>query len=236
MDFESFNGEQFIEKYGKHIFIGVGIVIVAALVATLISYSSTNKEKQAQDKFYALDAKVQKFREDKLKASAPQADKKEDVAQVKIDVNQLKSELNQFASEYQGTVAGQMASLQLSQILSDEGNPGEALTLLQKAETKSDSLANTLVRMKIAQLFSDQDKCQDAITLWGKIISSKSASFVHAEAKLNQALCYKKLNELAKAEEILNQVRNEKSEESVDASREAERILRLIQFNKAIGT
>lgn len=227
---------EFLEKNIKGILGIAGLVIVAGLVATLVNANSVKKEKQTQEKFFAIDAKVKKYKEEKFKAADKTADKKEDVASVAVDVNQLKTELDAFVTENTGSVAAQIAGLELANLLSDENKSAEALALLQKVETKTDLLSNVLVRMKIAQTLADQDKCSEALVIWGKVLSSKATSYLHAEAKINQALCYKKMNELAKAEEILNQVKNDKTDETGQSNREADRILRLIQFNKSFGT
>lgn len=227
---------EFLEKNVKGILGVAGLVIAAGLVATLVNANSIKKEKQTQEKFFAIDAKVKKYKEEKFKATDKTAEKKEEVASVPVDVNQLKTELDAFVSENTGSVAAQIAGLELANLLSDENKSAEALALLQKVETKTDLLSNVLVRMKIAQSLADQDKCSEALVIWGKVLSSKATSYLHAEAKINQALCYKKMNDLAKAEEILNQVKNDKTDETGQSNREADRILRLIQYNKSFGT
>ena len=227
---------EFLEKNVKGILGIAGLVIVAGLIGTLVTQNSIRKEKASQEKFFAIDAKVKKYKEDKFKAAAKSADKKEEVASIPVDVNALKAELEAFVNENTGTVAAQIAGLELADILTSEGKGTDALALLQKVETKSDLLSNVLVRMKIAQSFADQDRCSDALIIWGKVLGSKATSYLHAEAKINQALCYKKMNDLAKAEEILNQVKNDKEDQTGQSNREAERILRVIQFNKSFGT
>lgn len=227
---------EFLEKNVKGILGIAGLVVVAGLIGTLVTQNSIKKEKETQEKFFAIDAKVKKYKEDKFKAADKSADKKEAAASIPVDVNALKAELEAFVNENTGTVAAQIAGLELADILTSENKGTEALALLQKVETKTDLLSNVLVRMKIAQSFADQDKCSDALVIWGKVLASKATSYLHAEAKINQALCYKKMNDLAKAEEILNQVKNDKADETGQSNREAERILRVIQFNKSFGT
>lgn len=227
---------EFLEKNIKGILGLAGLVIVAGLIMTLVSANSVKKEKLTQEKFFAIDAKVKKYKEEKFRPADKTADAKAQVANVPVDVNQLKSELEAFVSENTGSVAAQIAGLELANIYSDENKSAEALALLQKVETKSDLLSNVLVRMKIAQSLADQDKCSDALVIWGKVLATKATSYLHAEAKINQALCYKKMSDLVKAEEILNQVKNDKADETGQSNKEAERILRLIQFNKSFGT
>lgn len=227
---------EFLEKNVKGILGIAGLVVVAGLIATLVSQNSMRKEKETQEKFFAIDAKVKKYKEERFKASDKSADKKQETASVPVDVNALKTELEAFINENTGSVAAQIAGLELADIYSADNKSAEALALLQKVETKSDLLSNVLVRMKIAQSLADQDKCSEALAIWSKVLASKATSYLHTEAKINQALCYKKMNDLAKAEEILNQVKNDKEDETGQSNREAERILRVIQFNKSFGT
>lgn len=227
---------EFLEKYGKQFFMGVGALIVIGFVTTLVVQSSVKKEKESQEKYFVIEAKVKKYHEEKFKQSQGEQAKSSEKVSITIDVAQLKTELDAFISAHLGTVAAQFAGLELAQLLSEDNKSTEALSLLQKIETQSDLLSNSLVRMKIGQTLADLDKCNDAVAVWSKIASNRSLSYIHAEAKLNQALCYKKMNDLKKAEDILNQVKNEKSEETLEFSREADRILRLIQYNKSFGT
>ena len=227
---------EFIEKYGKQLFAGIGAFIVVGFIATLLMQNSVKKEKESQEKYFTIEAKVKKYTEEKFKKSQTDQIKNQEKVNITVDVNTLKSELESFISQNIGTVAAQFAGLELAQIYSDENKSTEALSILQKVETQSDLLSNSLVKMKIAQVLVDLDKCSDAVATWSKIISTSHFSYLHAEAKLNQALCYKKLNDLKKAEDILNQVKNDKSDESADFSNEADRILKLIQFNKSFGT
>jgi len=227
---------EFIEKYGKQLFAGIGALIVVGFIATLLMQNSVKKEKESQEKYFAIEAKVKKYTEEKFKKSQTDQAKNQEKVNVTVDINTLKSDLESFISQNIGTVAAQFAGLELAQIYSDENKSTEALSILQKVETQSDLLSNSLVKMKIAQVLVDLDKCSDAVTTWSKIVSTSHFSYLHAEAKLNQALCYKKMNDLKKAEDILNQVKNDKSDESADFSNEADRILKLIQFNKSFGT
>lgn len=227
---------EFLEKNVKGLLALSAVVIVGGLIATFVAQKSVSQEKQVQEKFFALDAKLKKYKEEKFKSANPAENNKSDQVNITVNVDQLKTELEQFINENTGTVASQMAALELSELLGSEKKEAEALALLQKAESNSDLLTNVMVRMKIAQFLADQDKCSEALVVWDKILKSKSTIYLHAEVKLNQALCYKKMNDLVKAEEILNQVRNDKSEQNGQAVSEADRILRLIQFNKSFGT
>ena len=99
------------------------------------------------------------------------------------------------------------------------------------------NLTNLLVRMKKAQALSVANKCADAITAWDKVVTDSKAKFLHIEAQVNQALCYKNLNDLAKAEDVLMKIKNNTKDEAYSADRnpEVEKVLRLIQFQKNAG-
>ena len=106
----------------------------------------------------------------------------------------------------------------------------------KKVETKSSVLSNTLVLKKMGQLLADSDQCKEAIDIWNKVLNNKKAEFTFSDVRIKQALCYQKLNETQKAEELLTQVKNNKTEGQEQSSLEAEKVLRLIQFNKAQGS
>jgi lipopolysaccharide biosynthesis regulator YciM len=89
---------------------------------------------------------------------------------------------------------------------------------------------------KMGQLFADSDQCKEAIDIWNKVLSNKKADFTFSDIQIKQALCYQKLNDSQKAEELLTKVKNIKTEDQEQSSLEAEKVLRLIQFNKAQGS
>jgi predicted negative regulator of RcsB-dependent stress response len=223
-----------IEKQWKLILSGFAAIIVVGGVLALISYKSTQKEKAAQESYFAVEKKLIDLKS--KKAAPPAKDQKAEV----VDFAPIKNELEKVMTDYPGSVAAQMAGLHLANLLVEDKNFDLALATLQKVENKDKGLVNTLVQQQIGQLLADKEKCQDAITVWQKIVDRKEASFIHNETKIQQALCYTKLNDLVKAEEILTKLANLPPSAELGSnnstSKEAEKYLRLIQFKKASGT
>ncbi len=223
-----------IEKQWKLILSGLAVIITVGAVSVFLSYKSTQKEKAAQESYFVVEKKLIDLKSKKV--TPPAKDQKAEV----VDFTPVKTEFEKVITDYPGSIAAQMAGLHVANLLVEEKNFDLALTTLQKIENNGKGLVNTLVQQQIGQLLADKEKCQDAITVWQKIVDRKEASFIHNETKIQQALCYTKLNNLAKAEEILTKLANiPPSAElgSVNAtSKEAEKYLRLIQFKKASGT
>jgi len=225
MDFMSF-----VEKNWKTIAGAFVIFVVAGAAFGIISAQSTKKEQHAQESYFKAE---KKYLEIKSKAAAVPADavKKPD------DYTAVKAEFEKVLSDFPGSKASQMSAVYLSDILIAENKKDLALSALQKAETTDTGLINTLVQQQIGSLLADQNKCAEALTVWQKIIDRKQAQFLHNTTRLQQALCYQKMNDSKKAEEILTNLANQKSEINTDStSKEAEKYLRLIQYKKASGT
>ncbi len=219
----------FLEKNLKSIGLGFAALIVVGLVVTVVINQSEKKEKTAQENFAVIQDKLNKLNE-----KAPAADK--DSKAPVVDIVSLKKDLEDFITKNTGTVAAQIAGMSLADIYANEKNSTEALNVLKKIETNSSVLSNVLVLKKTGQVLADADQCKEAIAVWEKVLANKKAEFVFSDIKIKQALCYQKLNDLQKAEDILNQVKNNKSEGHEQSSLEAEKVLRLIKFKKASGT
>ena len=122
-------------------------------------------------------------------------------------------------------------------MIAKENKPEVAAEWLTKTETGSSNLTNLLVRMKKGQALSLANKCADAIAVWDKVVADSNAQYLHIEAKVNQALCYKNMNDLAKAEDVLLQIKknSKNGEYSAEKNPDVEKVLRLIQFQKNAG-
>lgn len=229
---------EFIEKQWKLILGAAGFVVLVGAVITLVSVRATHKEKSAQESYFAVEKKLNDLKNPK--PEVPTADKKEKPkANAPTDFTQIKKELEKVSTDFPGSVASQMAALHVANILVDEKNTDAALATLQKVENKDRGLVNTLVQQQIGQLLADKQKCPEAIAIWQKIIERREAGFIHNETKLQQALCYTKMNDLKRAEEILTNLANQTANPDMSSSatsKEAEKYLRLIQFKKASGT
>ncbi len=229
---------EFIEKQWKLILSAAGFAVLVGAVITLVSVRATQKEKSAQESYFTVEKKLNDLKNPK--PEAPTAEKKEKPKlEAPTDYTQIKKELEKVSADFPGTVASQMAALHVANILVEEKNTDAALAILQKVENKDRGLVNTLVQQQIGQLLADKQKCPEAIAIWQKIIERREAGFIHNETKLQQALCYSKMNDYKRAEEILTNLANQTANPEMSnsaTSKEAEKYLRLIQFKKASGT
>jgi hypothetical protein len=228
------NFSTFLEKQWKLIAGIFVVVVIGGMAIAVMGYQKTKKEKTAQESYFLTE---KKFLEAKEKKNAPPV-AKEAAKEAPVDLSVFKKDFEKVIEDFPGSKAAQMSAVYLSDILVTEKNFDQALTTLKNVETKDTGLINTLVQQQIASLLADQDKCSDAVQVWQKIIDRKEASFIHNDTKIQQALCYKKMNDTKRAEEILTNLANQKTEgfETSSSSKEAEKYLRLIQFKKASGT
>ncbi len=229
---------EFIEKQWKLIVGAAGFAVLVGVVITVVSIRATQKEKSAQESYFTVEKKLNDLKNQK--PEAPTADKKaKPKSDAPIDYTQIKKDLEKVSTDFPGSIASQMAALHVANILVDEKNTDAALATLQKVENKDRGLVNTLVQQQIGQLLADKQKCPEAIAIWQKIIERREAGFIHNETKLQQALCYSKMNDFKRAEEILTNLANQTANPDMSnsaTSKEAEKYLRLIQFKKASGT
>ena len=224
-----------IEQYWKLIVGLIAAIILGGALVTIVTGRGTQKEMKAQESYFAVEKKLMDLKS--KQNPPPKAPGQESKPEV-VDFTQIKTDLEKVIADHPGTIAAQMSALHYANLLVDEKNFDLALSTLQKVETKKDGLVNTLVQQQIGQLQADKNNCNEAISVWQKILDRKEASFIHDDIKIQQALCYSKINDLKKAEEILTNLANKTNPEmsASPASKEAEKYLRLLMFKKASGT
>jgi predicted negative regulator of RcsB-dependent stress response len=223
---------KFIEHYWKFLAGGFAALIVVGGVVGLVQNANSKKEAKAQEAYFMAERKLLDLRSKTENTTA-------DVKVGSPDFGPVKKEFEKVMLENPGTVAAQMSAIHLSKILADEKNIDSALEVLQKAKSSGSELIDTLTQQQIALLMADKEKCTEAIQVWQKIIDKKSTTYLHDEARLQQALCYAKMNNLTKAEEILTNLASKSAspdQMSNGSAKEAEKYLKLIMFKKAAGT
>ncbi len=232
-----------IEKQWKLV-IGLFVLIVAiGGGVVLMNAQKEKKELAAQSTYFVAEKKFLDLKNKKNPAPVdPTAKDKKPVAVVPAtpaEFAAIKPDFEKVIQDYPHSKAALMSAMYLADILANEKNLDQALATLKNVETKDAGLINTLVQQEIGQLQADKDQCAEAVKTWQQIIDRKEASFLHNDVKIQQALCYKKLNQDQKAEEILTNLTNQKTDGSLEASttsKEASKYLRLMQFKKASGT
>ncbi len=232
-----------IEKNWKLI-LGICLVLVLGGAGLAIrSTLTTSKEKKAQENFFLIEKKYTDYKAKKdnpEKTNEKMTAKAEKVTpeNLAIQLESIKKELETFITNNPQSKATQMAALYFAEISRQQDSTESALAILLKVQNNDTGLVNTLVQQQIGQLLANSEKYQEAIDIWQKIINRKEAKFLHNELKIQQALCYQKLNNSSKAEELLTNIANQKTENQTDNSsvKEAARYLRLIQVKKVTGT
>ncbi len=247
-----------IEKNWKLI-LGICIVLILGGAGVVIqSTLSISKEKNAQENFFLIEKKFSdyKTKKDDVEKETPEKtstkantksktlviDKskteKETPENLANQLESIKKEFESFITNNPNSKATQMAALYFAEISRLQNNTDAALNILLKVQNNDSGLVNTLVQQQIGQLLANSEKYQEAIDIWQKIINRTEAKFLHNELKIQQALCYQKLNNMNKAEELLTNIANQKSDNQTDTPsvKEAARYLRLLQFKKVSGT
>lgn len=225
---------EFLEKNGKSILITILLVLSIGFVITWMTGKSQSQEAQAQAEYSKIEEQFTQYQQSLKPATSPTE------KTISVDVNELKKSLETFSEKNKGTVAAQMAALSLAEILVKDGQIQQAVTVLQHQETSSGLLSNTLLRKRLGQLQADLDQCPEAIKTWDKILNDKKAIFAHGNTRIQQALCYQKMKDFKKAEDLLNLVKAQKTSEDEpetnQARQEAEKLLRLMKFSQDSGT
>lgn len=240
-----------IEKYWKPVALVSAVVIGAGLIVTVMLSAGSKKEKQAQDQLFALESLYFKH----LEAAAPNPQAPEKPETTKVDIEKLKTDLKSFMAVNKGLIAGQMASMYLSDLLIKENKAMEALEVLKASKSTDSHLTSLLLIKKIGQIQAQLNQCNEAVATWDDLLKIKSARFLKDELKINQSLCYIEQKDWTKAEKLLAEIKNENmkyeslakdnkklSEASPETqtavrnatatNREVDKILRLIQFRQ----
>ena len=223
-----------LEKHWKLMMGAFLALVVIGLGVIGAIYVGQNKELKAQEDYFIIEKNY-------LEAVTPPAQNSKDPtkAEAPKDLTFAKTGFENIITKYPKTKAAQMAALYLAKIYSSEKNDQKALDILQKNMSSSSDLISALIQQKVGQMQADLGKCDEAIATWEKIIKNSSIEFMHSEVKIQQALCYEQNKDYKKAEEILTNVANQKSDAQNPASgtgEQAEKYLRLLRFQKASGS
>ncbi|WP_413578748.1 tetratricopeptide repeat protein [Bdellovibrio sp. HCB290] len=237
--------------HSKIVITAVFAFIVIGAGVSLMNYFSSKKETETQGKYFSLEkAYTEKKRgfDEALRAevtaaaakdkkTAPVVDpSKKPTGDVQKDYGTVITGFESLLNDSPKTTAGQMAALNLSDIYLSYKMHDQALASLNKVEAglnKSD-LTSGLVWMQMGNVLADKGDCKSAIAKWDVIVSSKSFSYAHDEAKLRQGLCYESLNDAAKAEQLYTEVAKNADSQTADSAstREAAKYLRLLKAKK----
>ena len=125
------------------------------------------------------------------------------------------------------TKAAQMAALHLSDLLWKYNSAEKGIEVLKKTDIGRKDLLCALVKVQLGTLLAEQKDCKAAVDVWDQVINNKEATFLHANVRLKQGLCYESLDQKSKAEEAYAKVKDEAKDTAT--ARSAESYLRLLK-------
>lgn len=238
-------------SHSKMVIGAVVAFIVIGAGASLVSYFSEKKEVALQEKYFLLEKSYTEKKRDFEEAAraeitaAQTKDKKAAAAfdptkkasgDLTKDYGTIVTNLESFIAEAPNSKAAQMAALNLSEIYLTYKKFDEAFATLQKVEKGLDKndMLTALVGMQMGNVLANKNDCKGAIEKWQSLTGNKSLAFAHDEIKLRMGLCFESINDLAKAEEIYNEVAKKSDPSTTDfaAAREAQKYLRVLKAKK----
>ncbi len=256
---------KFAEWVSKNVTLVVGLIIGLVILGGAISvvdYFKTKKENDLQGEMARFERqytdKKTKFKEATqaaaVKAPAPKKGEKKAAKEVPPapvaakasgdldkDYGPEVSGFQELVTKSPTSKAGQMSAIYLAEIYSEYRQPEKAIETLNKAVPQndpSDVLSALALNLK-AGLLTDQGQCPQAVDIWQKIINQKKLTYMHDESKLRSAVCYEKMDQLAKAEQYYLELSKDTAakEDSADkaVSEDAKKYLRLLKLRTGGG-
>lgn len=230
-----------IENMIKPVALGLVAILVIVGIVSFFSNRSSVSEKEAQSKIADIEKQYSSYKEklslDQRIEQLKKDPKAKDVPKPStFDIEAYKKQLNDFLATDTKSSAARMVALYYSEILSSEKKATEALDVVKKViGNETQDLTGFLVQKRYADLLSDNGQCDQALPVWEKLAKNEKASFMAADNKILQALCYQEKNDFKKAEELLTAVSNDKSENNIESAQKAQRLLRSLKFKTKIS-
>lgn len=233
------------------------VFIVSGLAWSVWGYMSAQKELKLQSEV-ALAEKDYFEKKNKFKEAARQAELKKQTPPVKDNkkseekdetaaTGDLQKDYGSLVETFSGIVdknpnskAASMSALYLAEIYTEYKMPEKAMQALEKVSArKTKDVLAALVLNKKAGLMADQGECSKAVDVWQNLSGQKQLNYIHDEAKLRMALCYEKMNETSKAEQLYTELSSKMSDDpEMDRSvaEDAKKYLRLLKIRQSEGT
>lgn len=230
------SGFEWGTQHSKALAVGLGVFALIAIVSVVYKAMSDKKEAASQEAFYRAEKQLLNLRAGfelganplppgqttpaGVVAQKASGDFEKDFGPV---TQGLKAVIDEHGTSRKGS---KMAALKVSDLYLEFNKNAEATEILKKVDSNSKDLLSSLVKLQLGTALSNQDNCAESIQTLDSVLKSNSAKFVHGQAKLKKALCHEKMNDIAKAEELYNQVKAESKDTSI--GRAAESYLRLL--------
>lgn len=233
----------------------VGFVILGA-GWSVWDYFQSEKEESLQGQVALIEKdyfeQKEKFqtaeREAAMKQAAPpKKDKKEELPPVTVaatgdvqkDYGPILQRFSEVADKNPKSRAAKMSALYSAEIYTLYKQPDPALQTLEKVSPQNnakDMLSGLVLNMK-AGLMAEKGQCEPAVQIWKKVTEQKKLFYLHDDAKLRMALCYEKMNDVAKAEQLYSEISQPSADKQERVlSEDAKKYLRLLKMKGQSGT
>jgi predicted negative regulator of RcsB-dependent stress response len=190
-------------KHKRNVMNGVIILAGLALLWAGWGFYAESRENKAQDQLFL----AQKTAKDNPSAAS--------------------EALEKVARDFSGTQAGVIASLDYAQGAS-EAKTDTAISLLEKTKSSASSASlKALAFYNLGILYAAKGDCNKSIDQWNQIEAREDMSFLHGAVFINKGLCFDKLGQKDKAEQMLKKA--EGLIKSPEVSKTAKRYLRLLK-------
>jgi len=237
-----------LEFAAKQSQILIGLLIIALLAGVAYGfYDSVNnrKEMALQEKYAAAEKeqieKERQFEESERQNLLPKEAKSS--ANLKAASGDLEKDYGTVVKQYSEVVsqapqsrAARMAAIKASDLLLRYKQGEEALKIIsQVSENLKNDLTSQLAFFQKANVQAQNGHCSEAVKTWEKITSTKSAAFLHKEAKLRMGLCYETMNDKSKAEQLFTEAAKSDEKSEFGPAKDAEKYLRLLRITQGEG-
>ena len=182
LDETALRGEMFLEKYLKHILIGVGVVVIG--VGGYFAYKKLIAE-PAEDKF--------------LTGQDSLALKGEGVSSKGLDA---------IIKEYSGSDAANLAQAYKGIALYDAGKYDEAIAALKQFSSKDEYVGPSIQRL-IGDAYTQLGKYQDAVSAYEAAAKAANNEAISPSCLLKAGHAYEKLGNKAKAAELYQSIKDQ---------------------------
>lgn len=193
LDETALRGEMFLEKYLKHILIGVGVVVIG--VGGYFAYKKLIAEPAGEKAAVALFKAEDKF----LTGQDSLALKGEGVSSKGLDA---------IIKEYSGSDAANLAQAYKGIALYDAGKYDESIAALKQFSSKDEYVGPSIQRL-IGDAYTQLGKYQDAVSAYEAAAKAANNEAISPSCLLKAGHAYEKLRNKAKAAELYQSIKDQ---------------------------
>ncbi len=219
---------------GPIVFVA-GAALFSALAVIGYNYFQDQREKQAAEEIFPLQAAVIEKRQALQEAAADKEDSIDwkDGVDFASEFSSLTQPLIEVLSRHPGRNSAIMSSMTLANLMAEFELWSEAKEVLSVHKSKTASRKDPLAGLLVAQLaavYANLSHWPQAVELYEGLLKSKNASFLHPEVMLRLGLIFEQMGERQRSENMLHQLAAEYGE--TEAGRSARGYLRLMQLSR----